>query len=55
VSPVVDLQDLHGVELYYNAAMSSCSFLTADLQAIEPANVGQETALVLGLRGTIVR
>ncbi len=55
VSPVATLNDLNGVELYYNAAMSSCFTMTADLQVIEPADVGQDTAVVVGMRGTIVR
>ena len=53
VSPVIDLHDLHGVELYYNAAMSKCFGLTADLQVIEPAEVANDTAVVFGVRGTI--
>lgn len=55
VSPVIDLHDLHGVELYYNAAVATSFALTADLQVIEPANVGQETAVVFGVRGTYTR
>jgi porin len=54
VSPVADLHDLHGVELYYNAALAKFFGLTADLQVIEPADVGQDTAIVCGLRGTLV-
>lgn len=53
VSPVATLQDLHGVELYYNAALAKYFGLTADLQVIEPADVGQDTAVVCGLRGTL--
>lgn len=53
VSPVAALQDLHGVELYYNAALAKFFGLTADLQVIEPADVGQDTAVVCGLRGTL--
>lgn len=54
VSPVLDLRDLHGVELYYNAAMSKCFFLTSDLQVIQPADSTNDTAIVFGLRGTAV-
>lgn len=54
VSPVLTLHDLHGVELYYNAAVAKSFGLTADLQVIEPADVGQDTAVVCGLRGTLV-
>ena len=54
VSPVIDLHDLHGVELYYNAALAKCFGLTADLQVIEPADSTNDTAIVFGLRGTAV-
>jgi porin len=53
LSPVIDLQDTHGVELYYTAAIAPMVFLTADLQAIEPANVDNDTAVVAGLRASI--
>lgn len=52
VSPVVTLHDLNGVELYYNAAVAKHFALTSDLQLVEPADVGQETAIVFGMRGT---
>lgn len=54
VSPVLDLHDLHGVELYYNAAVAKCFGLTTDLQVIEPADSTNDTAIVLGMRGTAV-
>ncbi|MGD9631992.1 MAG: carbohydrate porin [Pirellulales bacterium] len=54
VSPVLDLHDLHGVELYYNAALSKCFGLTSDLQVIEPADSTNDTAVVFGLRGVAV-
>jgi hypothetical protein len=50
---VLDLHDVNGVELYYNAAISKCFQLTADLQVIEPALAGNETAVVCGVRGTL--
>jgi porin len=53
LSPVLDLHDVSGVELYYSAALAKCFALTADLQVIEPAEVSLDTALVFGLRGTI--
>lgn len=53
LSPVLDLHDVNGVELYYNAAISKCFQLTADLQVIEPALAGNETAVVCGVRGTL--
>lgn len=48
-----DLGDLQGVELYYNAALTPWFHLTADMQLVEPADVSNDTAFVLGLRGKI--
>jgi porin len=53
VNPVVNLNDLQGVELYYNAAVAECFHLTADLQVINPAEISSDTAVVFGLRGTV--
>lgn len=51
--PTVDLQDIQGVELYYNAAITSWFHLTADLQVVDNQNVGDDTAIIFGLRGEI--
>ena len=48
-----DLRDLQGVELYYNAAVTTWFHLTGDLQVVQPAVSGNDTAVVLGLRGKI--
>jgi porin len=53
LSPVLDLHDVYGAELYYNAALSNCFHLTTDLQVIGPADETKDTAVVLGLRGTL--
>jgi porin len=53
VSPVVNLHDLNGVELYYDATVGKMFHLTADLQVIEPAEQNNDTAIVFGLRGNI--
>ena len=53
LAPLVELQDVNGVELYYNAAIAKCFHLTADLQIIEPAEAASDTAIVFGLRGSI--
>lgn len=53
VSPLVDVEDVYGGELYYNAALTPWFHLTADLQIINPAEVGNDTAVVVGLRGKI--
>ena len=47
------LNDLQGVELYYNAAITPWFHLTADLQFVEPSLVTRDTAVVLGLRAKI--
>jgi porin len=51
--PTVDLQDVQGVELYYNAAITPWFHLTTDLQVIDNENVADDTAIVVGLRGKI--
>ncbi len=52
--PTVDLENVQGVEFYYNAAIRPWLRLTADLQIIDNENVGDDTAVVLGLRANIV-
>ncbi len=49
-SPVLTLQNVDGVEMYYSAAVAKGLQLTANLQIIEPANVQNDTAVVFGLR-----
>ena len=53
LNPVIPVDDLQGVELYYNAAISPWFHLTVDLQVIDPAVVAADTAVVLGLRAKI--
>lgn len=53
VSPLVPLQDVQGGELYYNIAVTPAFNLTPDLQIIQPANVGNDTAVVVGMRGKL--
>jgi porin len=53
LSPVFDLDDVDGVELFYNAAVADCFHLTADLQIVEPAEQQLDTAVVFGVRGVI--
>jgi porin len=48
--PSVELQDVQGVELYYNMAVRPWLHLTTDLQVVENENVGDDTAVILGLR-----
>lgn len=51
--PVLPLNDLHGVELYYNAAITRWFQLTTDLQIVEPASSRLDSAVVVGMRGSI--
>ncbi len=52
-SPLLPLQDVDGVELYYNMALMKGFQVTTDLQVIEPADERNDTAVVFGLRGTL--
>ena len=53
LSPVFDLEDIDGVELYYNMAVMKGFQVTSDLQVIDPADRRDDTAIVIGLRGTL--
>jgi porin len=53
LAPLIPLQDVNGVELYYNMAVAKGFQVTTDLQVIEPADIRNDTAIVFGLRGTI--
>jgi hypothetical protein len=50
VSPVVDLQDTWGFELYYNFAINKWAHMTADLQLIENEWEDDDLAVIPGLR-----
>ncbi len=52
-APAFNIEDIQGIELYYNAAITPWFHLTADLQIIDNQNVGDRTAVVLGLRAKI--
>jgi carbohydrate-selective porin OprB len=53
VSPVVELRDLYGFEVYYNIALNKWLHLTPDLQLIENEYKGDNLAVVPGLRMTL--
>jgi porin len=42
-----------GFELYYNAAISRWFILTADIQAVDPAQFEARSAFLFGLRAKI--
>ncbi len=42
-----------GLELYYNAAIARWFTLTADIQAIDPAQLDARSAFLFGLRAKI--
>lgn len=50
---VIGVDDLQGVELYYNAAITPWFRVTADLQVVEPALEANDTAIVFGLRASM--
>ncbi len=47
---LLPLRDEHGLELYYNFALTPWCQVTPDLQAITPFRDGLDTTLILGLR-----
>ena len=51
--PFVDLQDVQGGELYYNIAVTPWFNLTPDLQVIQSATAGTDTAIVVGARAKL--
>ena len=54
LSPPFEVRDVTGVEVYYNAAITPCFHLTADVQVVEPGvRNSRNTALVFGLRAKI--
>jgi porin len=54
VSPVLALEEVQGVELYYNAAITPWFHLTGDLQVVDNEDEADDPALILGLRAKIV-
>ena len=53
LSPVFDLRDVNGVELFYNASLAPCFNVTTDLQVVGPAEEQYDTAVVVGLRAVL--
>jgi porin len=53
VRPVLNLQDLQGVEFYYSAAVTPWFHVTADLQVVDNGNVRDDTAIIPGLRARV--
>jgi porin len=53
VLPTVQIQDIQGVEAYYNAAVTPWFHLTLDFQAVDNQNVSNDIAYILGLRANI--
>jgi porin len=53
LSPVIPVDELQGVELFCNAAVTPWFHLTADLQVVQPAVVAADTAIVFGLRAKV--
>lgn len=53
-APILPQQDEFGVELFYNLAVTPWCRLTTDLQVAEPSTQGFNTAIIPGLRLSIV-
>jgi hypothetical protein len=53
VSPVANLRDLWGFEIYYNIAINKWLHLTPDLQFVKNENRGDDLAIIPGLRAVI--
>lgn len=53
VSPVLNLRDVQGGEVYYNYAVTPWFNLTPDLQVIQPSSSNNNTAVVVGLRAKL--
>ncbi|MGZ3432260.1 MAG: carbohydrate porin, partial [Isosphaeraceae bacterium] len=51
--PVSPIGNEQGFELYYNAAITSWFTLTADIQAIDPAQSDARSTFLFGLRAKI--
>ena len=51
--PVSPVRNEQGFELYYNAAITRWFTLTADIQAIDPAQLDARSAFLFGLRAKI--
>ena len=52
-SPLINIEDPYGGEIYYNAAVTPWFRLTYDLQLINPGEVANDTAVVAGLRASL--
>jgi porin len=50
VSPVADLRDLYGFEIYYNFALTKWAYLSADLQLNQNGWEGDDLAVIPGAR-----
>ena len=50
---LLKLRDEHGVELYYNVAITPSCQITPDLQVITPFRERADTSLLFGLRAMI--
>jgi carbohydrate-selective porin OprB len=50
VSPVAELRDLYGFEVYYNYEVTPWMHVSADLQLVENENKGDDLAVIPGAR-----
>lgn len=52
-SPFVRLENLWGIEMYYNAEISKWMHITGDIQLVNNQNRSDNTAVILGVRAVI--
>ena len=46
--PSIELQNVHGGEIYYNFAVTPSSHLTFDMQVVDNENASDNLAIILG-------
>ena len=51
--PTVQVENIFGAEVYYNAAVTPWFHLTLDFQVVDNQNVANDTAFILGLRANV--
>jgi porin len=53
LDPFIPVDNLQGVEMYYNATITPWCHFTADLQVVQPGVAAADTAVVFGIRAKI--
>jgi carbohydrate-selective porin OprB len=53
VSPVVEVEDAYGFEVYYNVEVNKWLHMGPDLQVVNTELADEDTAVIAGLRLTV--